>query len=174
MLEILDRLLSSFGQDAFDSLHFQIRGVTKNMKEARNLVVSLTVVIVYVAVHSMVYFVHVATLTVAINSAEQALITVLILNNFAEIKGFVFKKFDRTNLFQLACSDITERFQLTLYLVVIIFVALVQAGPDGWWELLPGHLYIMFLMYVLILIELCHGYHIEVSYIEWCTTMSLA
>ena len=54
----------------------------------------------------------IATLTVAINSADQALVTVLVLNNFAEIKSFVFKKFDKQNLFQLSCSDITERFQL--------------------------------------------------------------
>jgi len=74
-------------------------------------------------------------------------VTVLILNNFAEIKSFVFKKFDRTNLFQLACSDITERFQITLYLAVIVFVALVQAG-DEWMDLLPGHFVVMLMMYI--------------------------
>ena len=57
---------------------------------------AFVVVAAYVLCHSTTYFIHVATLTVAINSNEQALITVLILNNFAEIKGFVFKKFDKT------------------------------------------------------------------------------
>lgn len=69
----------------------------------------------------------------------------LILNNFAEIKGFVFKKFDKTNLFQLACSDITERFQLLLFLGVIVVVALVQAG-DNWYEVLPSHYFVVWML----------------------------
>ena len=52
---------------------------------------------------------NVATLNVAINSADQALLTLLISNNFAEIKTSVFKKFDENNLFQVASSDVTER-----------------------------------------------------------------
>jgi hypothetical protein len=147
MLEVLDKLLSSFGQDAFDSLHFQLRSVSLKWSGASTAFLSFFVAAFYVCLHSAIYFIHVATLTVAINSAEQALITVLILNNFAEIKSFVFKKFDRTNLFQLACSDITERFQITLYLSVIVFVALVQAG-DEWLEIMPSQLYIMMLMYI--------------------------
>lgn len=82
----------------------------------------------YVSIHSTVYFFHVATLTVVINSVDSALITVLILNNFAEMKTFILKKFDCNNLFQLACSDITERFQTFLFLVLILIVALAQAG----------------------------------------------
>ena len=99
-------------------------------------------------IHSAIYFIHIATLTVAINSAEQALITVLILNNFAEIKGFVFKKFDKQNLFQLACSDITERFQLCLFLTTITAVAFAQSGSieAGIGEVLPSHCYIVAIM----------------------------
>jgi hypothetical protein len=147
MLEILDKLMSSFGQDAFDSLHYQLRSVKHTAAGYTTATVAFLVAAIYVIIHSSIYFIHVATLTVAINSAEQALVTVLILNNFAEIKSFVFKKFDRTNLFQLACSDITERFQITLYLAVIVFVALVQAG-DEWMDLLPGHLVVMLMMYI--------------------------
>eukprot|EP00605_Chrysophyceae_sp_TOSAG23-4_P001907 GSChrysophyteH1.ASY1.ANO1.2105.1 assembled CDS len=146
MLEILDKLLSSFGQDAFDSLHYQLRSVSKTWSGAVTAILSFVVAAIYVTVHSSIYFFHVATLTVAINSAEQTLITVLILNNFAEIKSFVFKKFDRTNLFQLACSDITERFQITLYLSAIVFVALVQAG-DEWMDIVPQQVFIMIMMY---------------------------
>jgi len=142
MLEIFDKLLCSFGQDAFDSLYWLTRS---KPEEIGQLFFSFIVVSVYVIIHSGTYFIHVATLTVAINSAEQALITVLILNNFAEIKSFVFKKFDKQNLFQLACSDITERFQLVLFLSVIVSVALVQAGPN-WRELFPTHLFIMTVM----------------------------
>jgi hypothetical protein len=150
MLEILDKLLSSFGQDAFDSLNWRTRTFTGgrgNYGEYYQTLFAFVVVAMYVLCHSATYFIHVATLTVAINSNEQALITVLILNNFAEIKGFVFKKFDKTNLFQLACSDITERFQLVLFLVAILVVACVQAGPE-WSQTLPDHLFVILLMYV--------------------------
>ncbi len=147
MLEILDKLMSSFGQDAFDSLHFQLRSVQNTVTGGVAVCWSFVVAAMYVIMHSSIYFIHVATLTVAINSAEQTLVTVLILNNFAEIKSFVFKKFDRTNLFQLACADITERFQITLYLSVIVFVALVQAG-DEWMDLVPSHAIVMVMMYI--------------------------
>ncbi len=147
MLEILDKLLSSFGQDAFDSLNWRSRTfhITR-WGDYYQTFFAFVVVAAYVLCHSTTYFIHVATLTVAINSNEQALITVLILNNFAEIKGFVFKKFDKTNLFQLACSDIVERFQLVLFLVAILVVACIQAGPD-WRQTLPDHLFVILLMY---------------------------
>ena len=108
MLEIFDKLLCSFGQDAFDSLYC----ITRMRPDPRSIFFSFIVTAVYTTLHSGLYFMLIATLTVAINSADQALVTVLVLNNFAEIKSFVFKKFDKLNLFQLSCSDITERFQL--------------------------------------------------------------
>ena len=131
MLEIFDKLLSSFGQDAFDALHWQ----TRHHPHSHQLLLTFLMVTGYVSLHSAVYFLHVATLTVVINSVDSALITVLILNNFAELKTFILKKFDCNNLFQLACSDITERFQTFLFLVLILLVALAQAG-SGWPETL--------------------------------------
>jgi hypothetical protein len=89
-------------------------------------------VTIYVCLHASVYFLHVATLTVVINSVDSALMTVLILNNFSELKTFILKKFDCNNLFQLACSDITERFQMFLFLTLILLVAVAQAGELTW------------------------------------------
>ena len=108
MLEIFDKLLCSFGQDAFDSLYC----ITRMRPEPRKILFAFIVTAVYAILHSSLYFMLIATLPVAINSADQALVTVLVLNNFGEIKSFVFKKFDNQNLFQLSCSDVTERFQL--------------------------------------------------------------
>lgn len=129
MLEIFDKLLCSFGQDTFDLLYWHIR----HTPTWRDLSFSFSLVCVYIAIHSVMYFLLVATLTVAINSADQAMIAVLVLNNFAEIKSFVFKKFDKQNLFQLACADVTERFNLTLFMSTILLVGAVQAG-DLWRE----------------------------------------
>ena len=130
MLEIFDKLLCSFGQDAFDLLYWQ----TRNQPSWRNLVFSFSLVSIYIIIHSTMYFLLVATLTVAINSADQAMIAVMVLNNFAEIKSFVFKKFDKQNLFQLACADVTERFNLTLFMSTIFLVGVVQAGEELWHE----------------------------------------
>lgn len=124
MLEIFDKLLSSFGQDAFDALHWYTRFNPYSFK----LAITFFMVTCYVSIHATVYFLHVATLTVVINSVDSALFTVLILNNFTELKTFILKKFDCNNLFQLACSDITERFQTFLFLSLILLVAVAQAG----------------------------------------------
>jgi len=72
-------------------------------------------------------------LNVAINSYDHALLTLLVSNQFVEIKGSVFKKFEKDSLFQITCAgkndisnydtlsdllhvDIVERFTLALML----------------------------------------------------------
>ncbi len=143
MIEISDKLLCSFGQDAFDSLYVQ----TRLSYGLVNIFFSFIIVAVYVIIHSGLHFLYVATMTVAINSSDQALIIVLILNNFAEIKSFVFKKFDTHNLFQLACSEITERFNLFLSIFCITIVALSQ---DSFTinEAFPIHVKVMITMII--------------------------
>ncbi|CAN0271915.1 unnamed protein product, partial [Phaeothamnion confervicola] len=104
MIEIFDKLMCSFGQDALDSLYWSARNSRK-----RRVFLHFAVVAVYAVLHSLLLFVHITTLTVAVNSDDQALLALLISNNFAEIKGSVFKKFDKQNLFQLSCHDIVVR-----------------------------------------------------------------
>lgn len=43
-------------------------------------------------------------LAVALNSKRQGLLALLIANNFVEIKGAVFKKWDVARIWQLACQ----------------------------------------------------------------------
>ena len=102
MVEVFDRLMCSLGQDCLDSLYWNM---TRRPKSSR-MVVSVVVVLVYAMVHSFLLFVHVATLNVAMNSADQALLSLLIGGNFAEIKSTVFKKYNKPNLFKIAASDI--------------------------------------------------------------------
>jgi transmembrane anterior posterior transformation protein 1 len=47
---------------------------------------------------------------VAFNSHNQSLLTIMMSNNFVELKGAVFKKFGKPNLFQMACSDVRGSF----------------------------------------------------------------
>ena len=48
-----------------------------------------------------VLFFHAVALNVALNSHNNILITLLISNNFVELKTNVFKKVERENLFQV-------------------------------------------------------------------------
>lgn len=70
-------------------------------------------------------------MNVAINSHNNALLTLLISNQFVELKGSVFKKFEKENLFQISCSDMVERFQLSLFMTIIV----MQNLKDLNWEI---------------------------------------
>ncbi|RYE96008.1 MAG: hypothetical protein EOO41_05075, partial [Methanobacteriota archaeon] len=79
----------------------------------------LALAVVYVSVHAGVIFVQVVCLDVALFSKSNALLTLLISNNFVEIKSSVFKRLEPENLFQISCADALERFHLIFYFVVI-------------------------------------------------------
>jgi len=49
-------------------------------------------------------FFQVVTLNVAVNSYSNALLSLLMSNQFVEIKATVFKKFEKENLFQMSCA----------------------------------------------------------------------
>lgn len=55
------------------------------------------------AVHAFVMLLQMVTLNVAIHSSN-ALLTLLISNQFVELKGAVFKRFEAGNLLQCACA----------------------------------------------------------------------
>lgn len=79
-----------------------------------------------IATHSLVMLYQLLSLNVAVNSYDHALLTLLVSNQFVEIKGCVFKKFEKDNLFQITCADIVERFTLSLMLVVVAFRNLIE------------------------------------------------
>lgn len=127
ILEIFDKLACSLGQDVLDALYRTIRDQLGGPSGAP--VVSLTggvqtgfhfaVAVAYTVAHSLILFVQIVCLNVAINSRNNALLTLLISNNFVELKASVFKRFEAENLFQVSCADVVERFQLSLFLGLI-------------------------------------------------------
>ncbi|KAF9922434.1 hypothetical protein FBU30_007440 [Linnemannia zychae] len=145
-LEIFDRLCCSFGQDILDSLfskstlgsHPPISSLPAS-RHARPITFVL-LAILYILAHTMVLFFQMVTLNVAVNSYSNALLTLLISNQFVEIKGSVFKKFEKENLFQLSCSDIVERFQLSLFVTIITIRNLVElsASPPSPFSIRPS------------------------------------
>ncbi|KAJ3306275.1 hypothetical protein HDV03_000195 [Kappamyces sp. JEL0829] len=118
-LEICDKLCSAFGHDILDSLYSTVDSHSSSASKRFSRVARFIVAAAYVSAHTLVLFYQVMSLNVAINSYNNALLTLLISNQFVEIKGSVFKKFEKGNLFQLSCADIVERFQLTVFLVIV-------------------------------------------------------
>src|SRR5579862_7712020 len=77
-------------------------------------------------IHTSMLFFQVVTLNVAVNSYSNALLSLLMSNQFVEIKGTVFKKFEKENLFQMSCADVIERFHLSLLLTLILLRNLIE------------------------------------------------
>ncbi|PRQ70976.1 Eukaryotic membrane protein family-domain containing protein [Rhodotorula toruloides] len=143
VLEIADRLCCSFGQDLQDSLfsHQTFGRRTDGSHPHIRPVALFALNLVYVVAHSLVLFYQLVTLNVAINSYSNALLTLLLSNQFVEIKGSVFKKFEKENLFQLTCADIVERFQLALMLFIIALRNLIElssASSSSLFSFLPA------------------------------------
>lgn len=82
----------------------------------------------YNVIHATALFYQVITLNVAVNAYSNALLTLLMSNQFVEIKSTVFKKFEKENLFQLTCADVVERFQLWLMLMIIALRNIAEVG----------------------------------------------
>ncbi|XP_012145845.1 protein TAPT1 homolog [Megachile rotundata] len=122
MLEVGDRLFSAFGQDTIDALLWtatEPRSKTQTGSQHLGTLPHLLFAVTYVLLHSILVLFQATTLNVAINSSNKALLTIMMSNNFVELKGSVFKKFDKNNLFQLSCADVRERFHLMMLLLAV-------------------------------------------------------
>ncbi|KAF1911293.1 eukaryotic membrane protein family-domain-containing protein [Ampelomyces quisqualis] len=130
LLEVCDRLLSAIGQDVLECL-FSRETLDRNA-DGRSKVLRpfgmFVLASVYTVAHATALFYQVITLNVAVNSYSNALLTLLMSNQFVEIKSTVFKKFEKENLFQITCADIVERFQLWLMLLIIALRNVVEVG----------------------------------------------
>jgi len=130
LLEVCDRLLSAIGQDVLECL-FSRETLDRNPNGRSKLLRPFgmfLLALVYTVAHATALFYQVITLNVAVNSYSNALLTLLMSNQFVEIKGTVFKKFEKENLFQITCADIVERFQLWLMLLIIAMRNVVEVG----------------------------------------------
>lgn len=130
-LEIADRLCASIGQDIIDCLFSRStllllsRRVPLSTHTLRPILF-FGLATLYIVVHALVMVYQLLCLNVAINSYDNALLSLLMSNQFVEIKGSVFKKFEKDNLFQITCADIVERFTLCLMLFFVAFRNLIE------------------------------------------------
>ncbi|KAL9982741.1 hypothetical protein ACROYT_G004832 [Oculina patagonica] len=129
MLEIADRLFSSVGQDILDALFWTATEPRDRRREHIGIIPHFVMAVVYVFFHAVLVLFQAICLNVAVNSHNKALLVIMVSNQFVELKGSVFKRFEKNNLFQMSCSDIRERFY---YIVLIIIVTLRNLTEFNW------------------------------------------
>lgn len=131
VLDVVDKLVATVGIDLLKflfNLQFSIDVASNNSKLLffAKFTVAFALSAVYLIAHATCLIYQTVSLNVAVNSYSNALFTLLLSSQFSEIKSTVFKKFDREGLFQNACADLTERFQLLTYLFLIGLRNLVE------------------------------------------------
>ncbi|XP_041931336.1 transmembrane anterior posterior transformation protein 1 homolog isoform X1 [Alosa sapidissima] len=139
MLEVADRLFSSFGQDILDALYWTATEPKSRKRAHIGVIPHFFMALCYVFLHAILIMVQASTLNVAFNSHNKSLLTIMMSNNFVEIKGSVFKKFEKNNLFQMSNSDIKERFTNYVLLLIVCLRNMEQFSwnSDHLWVLLP-------------------------------------
>jgi hypothetical protein len=145
MLEIGDRLLSAFGQDIIDALFWTATEPRTSNRRHLSVFAHFFFAVLYLLLHSILVMFQATALNVAVNSSNKGLLTIMMSNNFVELKGSVFKKFDKNNLFQLTCADVRERFHLSILLVIVMIQTMREYNwkseqffimlPDCFWVL---------------------------------------
>ncbi|KAF9050234.1 eukaryotic membrane protein family-domain-containing protein [Panaeolus papilionaceus] len=130
-LEIGDRLCASIGQDILDSLFSRstLEPLSHRIPVSSHTIrpfLFFLLALAYNVAHALVMVYQLISLNVAINSFDHSLLTLLVSNQFVEIKGSVFKKFEKDSLFQITCADIVERFSLTLMLGIVALRNLIE------------------------------------------------
>lgn len=151
MLEVGDRLFSSIGQDTIDALFWTATEPRGKKREHLGVIPHLIFALVYIILHSCLVLFQATTLNVGINSSNKILLTIMMSNNFVELKGSVFKKFDKNNLFQVSCSDVRERFHLTFLLFIVIMQTMKEYSwkLEQFWLLLPDCIVVLGVEFVI-------------------------
>ena len=141
VLEVAEKLCSSIGQDILNILFH-----TSPLDQVGRFITFYFISVFYLSFHAHILIYQCVSLNVAANSYSNALLTLLLSNQFAELKSSVFKKLDREGLFQITMADLSERFQLSLMLGIIAVRNLLQLNsahgliPDSWkkWNIWLG------------------------------------
>ncbi|CAD6622639.1 XXYS1_4_G0005000.mRNA.1.CDS.1 [Saccharomyces cerevisiae] len=114
VLEMADKMLASLGQSLLTVM--LSRKNSERILLHKCLLVSMS--LTYVTIHGYVLVYQAISLNIAVNSYSNALLTLLLSMQFAEIKSSVLKKFDKEGFFQITIADVVERFKLTLLLSI--------------------------------------------------------
>ncbi|WZZ68286.1 hypothetical protein YC2023_079656 [Brassica napus] len=135
ILEIFDRLCQSFCGDVFGALFSSAAGLAVSPPEKLRFctwrfVSDLALTMVASILHSFILLAQAITLSTCIVAHNNALLALLVSNNFAEIKSSVFKRFSKDNIHGLVYADAIERFHISAFLVSVLAQNILEAeGP---------------------------------------------
>ncbi|KAF2940987.1 protein POLLEN DEFECTIVE IN GUIDANCE 1 [Oryza sativa Japonica Group] len=154
VLEIFDKLCQSFGEDVLQVLFNSAEGLstcsTDNATfELMRFILDEAIAVLAFVVHSFVLLAQAITLSTCIIAHNNALLALLVSNNFAEIKSNVFKRVSKENLHNLVYYDIIERFHITSFLLFVLAQNILEAeGP--WFDSFLINASLVFMCEVLI------------------------
>ncbi|XP_065616375.1 protein POLLEN DEFECTIVE IN GUIDANCE 1 isoform X2 [Quercus suber] len=138
VLEIFDRLCQNFNGDVMQTLFNSTEGLASCPPENRRLWVWRFIFDEALAmgasiVHSFILLAQAITLSTVIVAHNNALLALLVSNNFAEIKSNVFKRFSKDNIHGLVYFDSVERFHISAFMLFVLAQNILEAeGP--WFE----------------------------------------
>ncbi|KAL5076454.1 hypothetical protein RYX36_015438 [Vicia faba] len=149
VLEIFDKLCQSFNGDVLQTSFHSAEGLASCPPENMRFwlwrfICDQALAVVASIVHSFVLLAQAITLSTCIVAHNNALLALLVSNNFAEIKGNVFKRYSKDNVHSLVYFDSVERFHISAFILFVLAQNILEAeGP--WFE---SFLYNIFLVYV--------------------------
>ncbi|KAG7257982.1 hypothetical protein CRUP_014475 [Coryphaenoides rupestris] len=104
MLQVGDRLFSSFGQDILDALYWTATEPKERKRDGLGVLAHFLMAVCFTFLHALLIMVQALAINVAFNSHNKSLLTIMLSNNFLELKTNVFRKFGKNNLFQMSTS----------------------------------------------------------------------
>ncbi|XP_027904554.1 protein POLLEN DEFECTIVE IN GUIDANCE 1 [Vigna unguiculata] len=135
VLEIFDKLCQSFNGDVLQTLFLSAEGLANCPQESIRFwiwrfVSDQALAVVASIVHSFILLAQAITLSTCIVAHNNALLALLVSNNFAEIKSNVFKRYSMDNVHSLVYFDSVERFHISSFILFVLAQNILEAeGP---------------------------------------------
>ncbi|XP_020595766.1 protein POLLEN DEFECTIVE IN GUIDANCE 1 isoform X1 [Phalaenopsis equestris] len=154
VLEIFDKLCQSLGEDVLQVLFSSAEGLSNCSAENFKLEISkfafdMAIAIVAFILHSFILLAQAVTLSTCIIAHNNALLALLVSNNFTEIKSNVFKRVSKDNLHNVVYSDIIERFHITAFVLFVLAQNILEA-EGSWFESFLTNAFMVYMCEVLI------------------------
>nr|KYP69647.1 Protein TAPT1 isogeny [Cajanus cajan] len=135
VLEIFDKLCQSFNGDVLQTLFLSAEGLANCPPESMRFWIWRFVSdqALAVAASNILHLSQAITLSTCIVAHNNALLALLVSNNFAEIKSNVFKRYSKDNVHSLVYFDSVERFHISSFILFVLAQNILEAeGP--WFE----------------------------------------
>ncbi|XP_060960271.1 protein POLLEN DEFECTIVE IN GUIDANCE 1 isoform X2 [Cannabis sativa] len=138
VLEIFDKLCQSFNGDVLQTLFNSADGLAISPPDNITFWIwrymcDLTLAVAASIIHSFILLAQAITLSTCIVAHNNALLALLVSNNFSEIKSNVFKRYSRENIHSLVYFDSVERFHISAFVLFVLAQNILEAeGP--WFE----------------------------------------